>query len=111
LTVPPNGAFVAGTDITLAATATDANGFVTKVDFYRGTTLIGTDTSSPYSVAWTNPQKGNYDLTAKATDNSGLSTTSAVVSINVTNSPNSVNRARGHANSLITEAQTLESYG
>jgi uncharacterized protein (TIGR03437 family) len=33
------------------------------------------------------------------------------VSINVTNSPNSVNRARGHANSLITEAQTLESSG
>jgi uncharacterized protein (TIGR03437 family) len=106
LTVPTTGAtFVAGTNITLSATATDANGFVTKVEFYRGTTLIDTDTSNPYSVVWTNPQKGNYDLTAKATDNSGLSTTSAVVSITVTNSPNSVNRARGHANSLTQQTQ------
>jgi uncharacterized protein (TIGR03437 family) len=111
LTVPPSGAiFVAGDNITLAATATDANG-ISKVDFYQGTNLIGTDTSSPYSAVWNNVPKGNYDLTAKATDNTGLSTTSAAVSITVTNSPNSVNRAKGHAGSLVTQTQALSYEG
>lgn len=107
LTVPNGSRFVAGTDVTIAATAADTDGTVSKVEFYRGTTLMGTDTSSPYSVVWSGAVKGTYDLTAKATDNKGGSTTSAVVSITVTNSPNSVNKAKGRANNLVqqTEAQ------
>lgn len=106
LTVPTDGSkFVAGTDIALLADASDPGGSVTKVEFYRGTTLIGTDTSSPYSAVWTNPQKGTYSLTAIATDNSGLSTTSVAVSITVTNSPNAVKKARGHANTLAQQTQ------
>ncbi len=102
LTVPSNGTtFVAGNNITLAATATDAGGSVTKVDFYRSGTLIGSDTTAPYSVVWTNATKGVYELTAKATDNSGLTATSAPISITVTNSPNSVNRAKGRATDLV----------
>lgn len=105
LTVPSNGStFVAGNDITLAANATDTNGFVTKVDFYRSGTLIGTDTTAPYSVVWTNVAKGDYQLTAVATDNGGLTATSAPVSITVTNSPNSVNRAKGRAASLVQQS-------
>jgi len=108
LTVPSSGStFVAGTNITLAATASDPGGSIAKVDFYRDTTLIGTDTSSPYSVVWSKASKGNYTLTAKATDNSGLSTTSAAVSITVTNSPNSVNRAKGRADALVQQTDAL----
>jgi uncharacterized protein (TIGR03437 family) len=104
LTVPTTGAtFVAGQDITLAANATDANGVIMKVEFYRNGTLIGTDTTSPYTALWSSAQKGSYDLTAKATDNSGLSTTSAVVTITVTNSPNSVNKAKGRASTLVNQ--------
>ena len=111
LTVPTNGStFVAGDNITLAATASDSNGSVTRVDFYQGTSLLGTDTSSPYSIVWNNVAKGSYNLTAKATDNSGLSTTSAVVSITVTNSPNSVSKAKGRANALVQEANTQTQY-
>src|SRR6185369_5460865 len=107
LTVPPSGAtFVAGENITLAATATDSNG-IAKVEFYQGTTLIATDTSSPYSVIWNSVPKGSYNLTAKATDTTGLSSTSAVVSITVTNSPNSVNHAKNRAGSLVTQTQAL----
>jgi len=107
LTVPPNGTtFVAGDNITLAATATDSNG-IAKVEFYQGTNLIGTDTTSPYSVVWNNVSKGNYNLTAKATDNVGLSATSAIVSITVTNSPNSVRRAKNHSGTLVTQTQAL----
>ncbi|HET8782842.1 MAG TPA: Ig-like domain-containing protein [Pyrinomonadaceae bacterium] len=105
VTVPTNGqTFVAGMDINIAANASDPNGAVTKVDFYRDGTLIGTDASSPYGVVWSNVPKGTYVLTAKATDNGGLSTTSAPVSITVTNSPNSVTKAKGRADVLVQEA-------
>lgn len=70
------------------------------MEFYRGNTLLSTDTVSPYSFVWTNVPKGNYNLTARATDNRGATTTSPVVSITVNNSPNSVGRAKGHATSL-----------
>ena len=112
LSVPVTGSFVAGTNITLSATASDVGGSITKVEFFRGgTTLIGTDTSNPYSVVWNNVSKGKYNLTAKATDNSSLSTTSAVVTITVTNSPNSVNRAKGRADSLAQQSQSqLQEY-
>ncbi len=56
------------------------------MDFYQGTTLLGSDTSAPYSFAWNNVGAGNYSLTAVATDNSGATTTSAPVAITV-NSP------------------------
>lgn len=113
LSVPVTGSsFVAGANITLTATATDVGGSITKVEFYRGgSTLIGTDTTSPYSAVWNNASKGKYDLTAKATDNSGLSTTSAVVSITVTNSPNSVGRARGRADNLVQQSASQEYAG
>ncbi len=84
LTSPANGAtFTAPATITLTATAADANGTVSKVEFYRGTTLIGTSTAAPYGVAWSNVAAGSYSLTAKATDNGGAVTTSAAVSITV----------------------------
>jgi uncharacterized protein (TIGR03437 family) len=102
LTVPTNGStFVAGMDITLAANASDPNGSVTQVAFYRDGTPIATDTTSPYSAVWANVPKGVYSLTAVATDNTGLRATSAPVSITVTNSPNSVSKAKGHADTLI----------
>ena len=50
--------FTAPASITLAATASDADGTVTRVDFYRGSTLIGSDTSSPYSYNWTERRRG-----------------------------------------------------
>ena len=106
LTIPPNGSiFVAGMDITLAATATDADAIVTKIDFYRSGIFIGTDTSAPYSIVWANAQKGNYDLVATATDSNGNTGSSSVVSISITDSPNAVNRARAHASILVEQTQ------
>ena len=84
LTAPTAGAsFTAPANITLTANASDANGTVTKVDFFRGTTLIGTDASAPYSFSWTAVPQGAYVLTAVATDNNGAATTSSAVSIMV----------------------------
>jgi RHS repeat-associated protein len=64
-----NSVHAPGANITLSATATAASGYtVSKVEFFRGgTTLIGTDTSSPYSITWSNVPQANYTLTAKVT--------------------------------------------
>ena len=81
---PSNGAtFTAPATITVAANAADADGTVSKVDFYAGNTLIGSDTSSPFQITWNNVAAGTYNLTAIATDNTGATTTSAAVSITV----------------------------
>jgi Bacterial Ig domain/Secretion system C-terminal sorting domain len=89
ITSPVNNAtFTEPSTITINATAADADGTITKVDFYNGATLLGTDNTSPYSFTWTNVPAGNYNLSAKATDNSGYTTISsfAKIVVNINNS-------------------------
>ena len=87
ITSPSSGAtFTAPATITIAASASDPDGSVAKVDFYAGTTLLGTATAAPYSLTWSNVAAGNYSLTAVATDNTGATTTSAAVPVTVSNS-------------------------
>lgn len=50
--------------ITLSATLTNAVGGET-VGFYNGSTLISSDSTSPYSIQWSNVLAGTYTLTAK----------------------------------------------
>ena len=77
LTSPANNAtFTASTSITITASAADSDGTISKVEFFNGATLLGTSTTSPYNFAWSSVAAGSYSLTAKATDNSGASTTS-----------------------------------
>jgi beta-glucanase (GH16 family) len=88
LTAPANGsAATAPAAITISANAADADGTVSKVDFYNGATLLGTDTTVPYSYSWTGVAAGTYSITARATDNAGAVTTSAAVSVTVSNAP------------------------
>jgi peptidoglycan/xylan/chitin deacetylase (PgdA/CDA1 family) len=85
LTAPADGATVTGS-VAVSATAGDNVG-VGRVEFYRGSTLIGSDGTSPYSVNWdaSAVPSGTYVLTAKAFDTSGNSTTSASRSVTVSN--------------------------
>lgn len=69
--------------VTISATASDADGSIAKVDFYIGTTLVGSDNSSPYSVVVASVPAGTYSLVALATDNSGLVGTSGFVNCTV----------------------------
>ena len=62
-------------DITMTATADDSNGQVVKVDFYDGSTLVGTATKSPYKVTLTGLKSGKHTLKAVATDNDGETST------------------------------------
>ena len=84
LTAPSSGAyFTAPASIALAATASDPEGKLAKVEFYSGTTLLGTDTSSAFSFTWSSVAAGSYSLTAVAYDTAGAKTTSAVVPVTV----------------------------
>jgi hypothetical protein len=84
LTAPVAGqSYAFGAPIALAATASDANGSVTKVEFFAGGALVGTDTTSPYAFTWSNVPAGTYALTARATDNGGATTVSAPRTVTV----------------------------
>ena len=78
-----NSSFTAPASITLTATASDADGTISKVEFFNGSTSIGTATTAPYTVAWNNVSAGSYSVTAIATDNGGATTTSSAVALTV----------------------------
>ncbi|MFD2563891.1 cellulase family glycosylhydrolase [Aquimarina rubra] len=85
ITSPSNGAsFNVGANIQIKANASDPDGSVTKVEFYRGSSKLGEDNSAPYSYTINNAQAGNYNLTARAIDNDGATKTSSNVSVSVT---------------------------
>ncbi|MBC7486993.1 MAG: T9SS type A sorting domain-containing protein [Cytophagaceae bacterium] len=89
VTAPANGAsYTAPAAINISATATASNGSISKVEFYNGTVLIGTSTTSPYAFSWTNVGAGNYTITAKAYDNLGITSSSAAVSLVVNTAAN-----------------------
>jgi glucose/arabinose dehydrogenase len=92
ITSPTNGAtFTAPAIVPITATASDPDGTVTNVAFFDNTTLLGQDSTAPYSITNTFAA-GAHPLHTVATDNDGLSTTSTVVNISVSvpNSPPSV---------------------
>jgi endoglucanase len=80
ITSPANGATLpAGTtSVTVNATASDSDGTVSSVKFYRGATLISTDTTAPYSAVVTGLSAGSFTLKATATDNKGATSDSSV---------------------------------
>jgi hypothetical protein len=86
-TLSTNGtSFSSGASIVLSATASDPDGTVSKVNFYRGgTTLIGAGvlSSGVWTYTWASVPAGSYSLTAVATDNAGATGTSNAVSVNV----------------------------
>jgi len=89
ITRPASGAvFVAPATVSIEATASDRDGAVSKVEFFSGSTLLNTDTISPYACVWTNVPAGSYSLTARATDNGGAAKTSSAVIITVQGSNN-----------------------
>jgi len=76
--------------IALSANASDWEGTVLNVEFYANGVNVGTATSGPYvfNYNWTNVQPGTYSITAVASDDFDLTTTSAPVSIRVNAAPN-----------------------
>jgi hypothetical protein len=88
ITAPANNAtFTAPATVNLSAVASDTDGTISKVEFYRGAILIATvttPTAGAYSFSDTNVAAGTYNYTAKAYDNNSAVKTSAAVNVTVT---------------------------
>ncbi len=69
--------------VTLSTTASAVNTTVSKVEFLNGTTVIATDTTSPYSasIAFTTADNGTKSYTARATGANGAVATSSATSV------------------------------
>jgi hypothetical protein len=114
IVAPTNGtSFLSLPNIEIAANAFDSNGWVATVEFLANGKSLGVVSNNPsgtrpgepiivresrgsmqpvwvgspvnrYQFVWTNVPAGDYALTAVATDNAGLQTTSAAIDIVVT---------------------------
>jgi hypothetical protein len=97
---PTAGAtYTAPATINLSATASDSDGTINNVKFYRdGSTLIGqsSSTSSPYTFSWANVAVGTYSITAVATDNLGATKTSTAITITVNGTSSNCTQTSAH---------------
>jgi len=87
LSAPANNALVAGTAVTVSATASDNVG-VAGVQFLMDGANLGTeDTTAPYSITWntTTATTASHLLSARARDLAGSAATAAAVSVTVDN--------------------------
>jgi hypothetical protein len=107
LSEPSNNTTISGT-VPITAVAVDNVG-VTKVEFFLNTTLLSTDTTSPYSFNWntTTTANGTYNLTARAYDNVGnIGTSNAAVVVSVANTVASIKSVQ-KASNITSNAQNL----
>src|SRR5690606_33328960 len=84
LTSPANNStFLVNDPIELTAVASDPDGSIDRVESAADNTVIGIDTTSPYSFTWTDAAAGSYSVTAIAYDDQGARTVSAPIAIRV----------------------------
>ena len=108
ITAPAAGtSFTEPASIAIAATAADADGSVSSVAFFANGAQIGSSTTSPFTFTWTGVVAGTYSLTAVATDNLGLSTTSAAVTVTVTSPIPRINVALAANGAVATASSQL----
>jgi hypothetical protein len=84
LTSPTAGAsYPNGNNISLGADATGAGASISSVQFFDGSTSLGTVTAAPYNLNYSGLSAGTHLITAKVTDSNNATATSAAVSITV----------------------------
>jgi hypothetical protein len=84
ITSPTNNSkFEEPASIAIAANANDIDGSISKVEFYNGSVLLGSDLSAPYNFNWSGVGAGNYIITAKVYDNLNAVQTSAPINITI----------------------------
>ena len=87
-----NGAsFVVPAVIELNADAQDADGEVTKVEFYVDGSAIGEAQVSPFILRWTNTTPRTVSIRAVVTDNEGLKADSAAIAVTFRSPPPAFN--------------------
>jgi len=115
-----NTNFAAGSNIVIDASASDSDGSVTKVEFFQGATLLGSDLTAPYTFVWSNVAASSYAITARATDDLGTTATTTPITITVNqaggdrsvlfNGTSSYVDVPYNANLNITGALTMEAW-
>lgn len=63
---------IPGTNATLIATATDADGNVEQAQFFVDGVLLESDDEAPFETSWTPNEAGEYIVTVIVQDNSGI---------------------------------------
>ncbi len=83
LTGPRSGILLAApAAVTLSATATDSDN-INRVEFVANGSVIGTDTTAPYSFNWSSVAAGTYTVVARAFDGLLASRDSAPITVEV----------------------------
>ena len=78
----PGIIFAEGSNLEVQASASaGTNGSITNVAFYLGDWKLGESMVNPYRATWSNALFGTYALTARASDSTGLTQTSAPVTL------------------------------
>src|SRR5690606_25143928 len=91
ITSPVNNAnFTKGSNIEITAQAEAKDGFISRVEFYNGNTLLGTDTTYPYSFTWKDVPENICTIYAKVIDNESKTATSEKVIATVSSILNSI---------------------
>ena len=81
--------FVAPATVNISVDAQDADGSISKVEYFQGTTKIGENLTSPYSFSLQNAIPGTYQITVVATDNLNATNSALVVFYITLNNENS----------------------
>ncbi|MFT7558956.1 MAG: endoglucanase [Flavobacteriales bacterium] len=81
----PSGGDQFDTDqtVVVTASASDADGSVSSVDFFVNGQFEGTDSTAPYAFSYSSTNDGVYTLSAEATDNDGNVGESSSVTITI----------------------------
>jgi subtilisin family serine protease len=77
--------FCVNQPVPVAATASDLDGLVVKVEFYTNGWKFAEDTGAPYTAEWSSAATGTFTLLARAIDDSGFTNSSAPVSVSIVN--------------------------
>jgi hypothetical protein len=88
ITAPGSGATVSGSTTVTASASVSSPATLSSIQFQLdGVNLGSAGSSTPYSITWntTTASNGSHVLTAIATDSQGRSTTSAAISVTVSN--------------------------
>lgn len=77
------GRFSPPANVTLQALPAPTHRTIVRVEFYNGTTLVGTDTTAPYSMTVNNLPAGKYTFFVKSVADNNAESVSQPVEINV----------------------------
>ena len=94
----------------MRATAAETGGSIAKVEFMANGDVVGTKTQPPYEFAWTTPytaSDASYDLTARATDARGASTTTSATRVFVITEQIAVSLTAPANNAVYTSPTTV----